>query len=58
MDELIERLILSDEKQKKFVLVRTMIEALGNRESGNKQYATMRDFMPEYAEAVNAYQGR
>lgn len=58
MDELIERLILSDEKQKKFVLVRTMIEALGNRESGNKQYATMRDFMSEYAEAVNAYQSR
>ena len=55
MDELIERLILSDEKQKKFFLVRTMLKALAGREEDFGRYATMRDFMPVYAAAVNAY---
>lgn len=55
MDELIEKLILSDEKQKKFFLVRTMTEALSKREADYGRYATMRDFLPVYASAVNAY---
>ena len=57
MDELIERLILIDEQQKKFKLVRIMIEVLGRREESYDRYTTMRDFMPVYAEAVNGYQG-
>ena len=55
MDELIERLILSDEKQKKLFLVRTMLKALAGREEDFGRYATMRDFMPVYAAAVNSY---
>ncbi|MGN1215372.1 MAG: DUF4932 domain-containing protein, partial [Candidatus Cryptobacteroides sp.] len=53
MDELIERLILIDEKRKKFVLVRPLMEVLGRREAESATYPTMRDFMPEYAAAVN-----
>lgn len=55
MDELIEILILADEKQKKFMLVRPMVELLGQREAAYELYPTMRDFMPVYAEAVNGY---
>ncbi|MGM9739636.1 MAG: DUF4932 domain-containing protein [Candidatus Cryptobacteroides sp.] len=55
MQELIDLLIDIDERKKKFVLVRPVIEALGRRESDREQYPTMRDFLPEYVAAVNAY---
>lgn len=41
--------------EKKFVLIRPIIEALGRRESAREQFPTMRDFLPEYVAAVNAY---
>ncbi len=53
MDELIDRLILVDDK-KKFSLVRTMIDVLGRREAEQSTYPTMRDFLPEYVKAINA----
>ncbi|MGM9766972.1 MAG: DUF4932 domain-containing protein [Candidatus Cryptobacteroides sp.] len=55
MQELIDTLIDIDERKKKFVLIRPVIEALGRRESSSGQYPTMRDFLPEYVSAVNAY---
>ena len=54
MQELIDTLIDIDERKKKFVLVRPVIEALGRRESAREQFPTMRDFLPEYVAAVNA----
>ena len=55
MQELIDTLVDIDERKKKFVLVGTMIEALGRREASPAKYPTMRDFLPEYVEAVNSF---
>ena len=55
MQELIDTLVDIDERKKKFVLVGTMIEALGRREASPEKYPTMRDFLPEYVEAVNSF---
>lgn len=46
MQSLTERLLEVDEQQKRFVLVRKMVEALGVRESSYDIYPAMRDFMP------------
>lgn len=58
MDELLERLIDIDETDKKFVLIRDIIDALQEREDNYDKYPEMRDFMPVYASRVNRACGR
>ncbi|MGM9738060.1 MAG: DUF4932 domain-containing protein [Candidatus Cryptobacteroides sp.] len=53
MDELLERLIDIDETDKKFILIRDIIDALQEREDNYDKYPEMRDFMPVYAARVN-----
>ena len=58
MDELLERLIDIDETDKKFILIRDIIDALQEREDNYDKYPEMRDFMPVYASRVNRACGR
>jgi len=53
MPELIERYIEIDESDKKFTMIRDVIEALDVREQNPVLYPTMHDFMPEYVKTVN-----
>ena len=53
MPKLIERFIEIDEEDKKFTMIRDVIEALGQREQHPDLYPTMHDFMPEYVKTVN-----
>jgi len=52
MSKLIERYIEIDEIDKKFTMIRDIIDALGKREKNSVQYRTMHDFMPEYVKTV------
>lgn len=53
MEELIERLLEIDEKDRKFLLIRDLTDMLKEREEHMDIYPTMRDFMPRYVEEVN-----
>ena len=53
MEELIERLLEIDEKDRKFLLIRDLTDMLKEREEHMDIYPTMRDFMPRYIEEVN-----
>ena len=44
------------EVYKKFFMIRDIMKALEEREANTVSYPTMRDFMPKYLEAINAYQ--
>ena len=44
------------EVYKKFFMIRDIMKALEEREANTVNYPTMRDFMPKYLEAINAYQ--
>lgn len=44
------------EVYKKFFMIRDIMKALEEREANMVSYPTMRDFMPKYLEAINAYQ--
>ena len=44
------------EVYKKFFMIRDIMKALEEREANMVSYPTMRDFMPKYIEAINAYQ--
>ena len=44
------------EVYKKFFMIRDIMKALEEREANTVRYPTMRDFMPKYIEAINAYQ--
>ena len=44
------------EVYKKFFMIRDIMKALEEREANTVSYPTMRDFMPKYVEAINAYQ--
>ena len=44
------------EVYKKFFMIRDIMKALEEREANTASYPAMRDFMPKYAEAINAYQ--
>ena len=44
------------EVYKKFFMIRDIMKALKEREANTVSYSTMRDFMPKYLEAINAYQ--
>lgn len=52
MPKLIDRYIEIDESNKKFTMIRDIIEALGTREQSPTLYPTMHDFMPEYVKVV------
>lgn len=52
METLIERYIKIDEENKKFTMIRDIIEVLGEREQNPTLYPTMHDFMPELVKAV------
>lgn len=43
------------EVYKKFFMIRDIMKALEEREANMVSYPTMRDFMPKYLEAINAY---
>lgn len=44
------------EVYKKFFMIRDIMKALEEREANTVSFPTMRDFMPKYIEAINAYQ--
>ena len=44
------------EEYKRFFMIRDIMKALEEREADTVCYPTMRDFMPKYVEAINAYQ--
>ena len=44
------------EEYKRFFMIRDIMKALEEREADTVSYPTMRDFMPKYVEAINAYQ--
>lgn len=44
-----------DYEQKRFYMIKDVIEALAEREQQTFKYPTMHDFMPRYIEVVNAY---
>ena len=44
------------EVYKRFFMIRDIMNALEEREADTVSYPTMRDFMPKYVEAINAYQ--
>lgn len=49
----IEDWILMDEIDKKFVMIRDIIDVLEEREADYGKYPTMSDFMPRYVETIN-----
>lgn len=51
----IEDWITMDEKEKRFIMIRDVIKALGEREELIDSFPTMKDFMPRYIEAVNGF---
>lgn len=53
MKELINKYIEVDSINKKFTMIRDVIEVLGERERHPYLYLTMKDFMPQYVRAVN-----
>ena len=44
------------EEYKRFFMIRDIMKTLEEREADTVSYPTMRDFMPKYVEAINAYQ--
>lgn len=52
----IEDWIQMDEVDKKFVMIRDIINVLDEREADYDKYPTMSDFMPRYVEAINDFQ--
>lgn len=54
-DAYLQLLIDIDYNQKRFYMIKDVIEALAEREQQTSKYPTMYDFMPRYIEVVNAY---
>ena len=53
----LEDWILMDEIDKKFVMIRDIIDVLEEREADYGKYPTMSDFMPRYVETINGMHG-
>ena len=53
-DAYLSLLIDIDYEQKRFYMIKDVIEALAEREQQTSKYPTMYDFMPRYIEVVNA----
>ena len=47
--------IMQREENRGFMLIRTVVDALGKREELQDEYATMDDFMPELVKAINDF---
>lgn len=54
-DAYLQLLIDIDYNQKRFYMIKDVIEALAEREQQTSKYPTMYDFMPRYIKVVNAY---
>lgn len=54
-DKYYERLITVDEVNKKFYMIRDIIDVLAEREAEMDKYPTMKDFMPRYIETINSF---